>query len=216
MEHVLVRYTAGEEVFNTISHGIGAALSLAGTVILIVLTAMSGNGVAVTAVTIYGISLVVLYTMSALYHGITNHKAKEILRIFDHTSIFLLIAGSYTPFCLIALQGNTRGMIVVSAVWILALIGIVCNAVNLEKAEHPSMILYVVMGWAILAVIKDVIHVLPVAGFWLLFLGGVSYTGGIAFFTSKKKYMHGIWHLFVLLGSLLHFICVAVYVVPLA
>lgn len=216
MEHVLVRYTTGEEVFNTISHGIGAALSLAGTVILIILAAMSGNGTAVGSVIIYGVSLVILYTMSALYHGITNYKAKEILRIFDHTSIFLLIAGSYTPFCLIALQGNTRALAVVSVVWILGIIGIIFNAIDLKKAERPSLFLYVGMGWAILAVIKDVVNVLPAAGFWLLFLGGVAYTGGIAFFASKKKYMHGIWHLFVLLGSLLHFICVAVYVMPLA
>lgn len=216
MEHVLTRYTTGEEVFNTISHGIGAALSLAGTVILIVLAAMSGNGVALGSVTVYGSSLVILYTMSALYHGVTNYKAKEILRIFDHTSIFLLIAGSYTPFCLIALQGNTRALIVVSVVWVLAVLGIICNAIDLEKAERPSLILYVAMGWAILAVIKDVIQVIPGPGFWLLFLGGVSYTGGIFFFASKKKYMHGIWHLFVLAGSLLHFICVAVYVMPMA
>lgn len=216
MENTLRRYTVGEEIFNSISHGIGAALGVAGTIVLIVLSAINGSNVAMVSSLIYGISLIILYSMSTLYHAITNVKAKEVMRVFDHTSIFLLIAGSYTPFCLIALNGNTRAMVVISAVWICAIIGIIFNSINLEKAEKPSMVLYVAMGWAILAVFKDIIHVLPTPAFWLLFLGGVSYTGGLIFFGSKKRYMHSIWHLFVLLGSVLHFICVAVYVMPMA
>ncbi len=216
MDTTLRRYTVGEEIFNSISHGIGAVLGIAGTIVLIVFAAMNKSHIAMASSIIYGVSLIILYSMSTLYHAISNVKVKEIMRVFDHTSIFLLIAGSYTPFCLIALNGNAKAMVVILSVWICAIIGIICNSVNLEKAEKPSMVLYVAMGWAILAVIKDIVHVLPIAGFWLLFLGGVSYTGGLIFFGSKKRYMHSIWHLFVLLGSVLHFICIAVYVMPMA
>ena len=182
----LKRYTTGEEIFNTISHGVGSVLAVGGTT---------------------------LYTMSAVYHGVPHPKAKEILRIFDHASIFFLIAGSYTPFCLIALRGNPRGVIVAGAVWACAAVGILLNVIDLKKTERLGTVLYVIMGWAILFAFKDIIRALP----QLLLIGGVSYTGGLVFYAMKnRRYMHSVWHLFVLAGSILHYICIAVYVIPMA
>ncbi len=215
-EQVLKRYTLGEEIFNSTSHGIGAVLSACGLTLMLVVSALHGSSLALGVSLVYGISLLVLYTMSTLYHAITNPRAKEILRVFDHTSIFILIAGSYTPFCLVALQGNPKGTLVAAAVWICAVLGVVLNAVSLEKTEKLSMVLYVAMGWSVLAVFGDIVRALPQPAFWLLLLGGISYTGGIVFYASKRKYMHSIWHLFVLMGSILHFLCVTVYVIPMS
>lgn len=216
MEHTMKRYTVGEEIFNSVTHGLGALLGVVGTVILIVLSAINGSSLAIGTSIVYGASLIVLYTMSTLYHAIASERAKAVLRVFDHTSIFLLIAGSYTPFCLIALQGNPRGIFVAAVVWICAVLGIVLNAVSLKKTEKFSMVLYVLMGWSVILVIKDVIAVLPTPAFWLLLLGGIAYTGGIVFYAMKKKYMHSIWHLFVLAGSVLQYLCIAIYVLPMA
>lgn len=213
----LKRYTTGEEIFNTISHGVGSVLAVGGTTVLTVLSAVHHSGLALSVSLIYGISLIVLYTMSAVYHGVPHPKAKEILRIFDHASIFFLIAGSYTPFCLIALRGNPRGVIVAGAVWACAAVGILLNAIDLKKTERLGTVLYVIMGWAILFAFKDIIRALPQPAFWLLLIGGVSYTGGLVFYAMKnRRYMHSVWHLFVLAGSILHYICIAVYVIPMA
>lgn len=216
-DRTLKRYTIGEEIFNGVSHGVGAVLAIAGTAVLIVLSAIGGSGVALAASIIYGISLIVLYTMSTVYHAVQHERAKEILRIFDHTSIYLLIAGSYTPFCLIALQGNAKGLAVVVAVWLCAFVGMGMNAVDLKKTEKLGTVLYVIMGWSIVAVFGDIVAALPAPAFWLLLAGGLSYTGGLVFYGLKKiRYMHSIWHLFVLAGSVLHYICIAVYVLPMA
>ena len=215
MEQTLKRYTAGEEIFNSVTHGLGALFGIAGTVVLITLSAVNGSGLALGTSIVYGISLIMLYTMSTLYHAIASERAKEVLRIFDHTSIFFLIAGSYTPFCLVALEGNPRGIFVAAVVWICAALGIVLNAVSLKKTEKFSLVLYVLMGWSVMMVIRDIIAVLPVPAFWLLLSGGLAYTGGLVFYAIKKKYMHSIWHLFVLAGSVLHFLCIAIYVLPM-
>ena len=216
MEQTLKRYTAGEEIFNSVTHGLGALLGVAGTVVLITLSAISGSRLALGTSIIYGLSLTMLYTMSTLYHAIASPKAKAVLRIFDHTSIFFLIAGSYTPFCLVALEGNPKGLFVAAIVWTCAIAGIVLNAISREKTEKLGTVLYVLMGWSVLMVIKDIIAVLPVPAFWLLLSGGLAYTGGLVFYAIKKKYMHSIWHLFVLAGSVLHFLCIAIYVLPMA
>lgn len=216
-DRTLKRYTTGEEIFNSVTHGVGSLLAIAGMVILIIMSAVHGSGLALASSIVYGTSLIILYTMSTVYHAVTAPKAKEILRIFDHTSIFLLIAGSYTPFCLIALEGNGKGLAVVIAVWACAILGIVLNAVDLKKTEKLGYVLYVVMGWSILAVFKDILQVLPTPAFWLLLLGGISYTGGLVFFALKNiRYMHSVWHLFVLAGSVLHYLCIVIYVLPMA
>lgn len=217
VDRTLKRYTLGEEIFNSVSHGAGAALSVGGTVLLIVMSAAHGSGLALGCSIVYGVSLIVLYTMSTLYHAITQPKVKEILRIFDHTSIFFLIAGSYTPFCLIALRGNERGLAVVIAVWTCAVLGIVLNAIDLKKTEKLGTVLYVIMGWSIVVAFRDIVQAIPEPAFYLLLSGGISYTAGLIFYAMKNiKYMHGVWHLFVLAGSVLHYLCIAIYILPMA
>lgn len=217
METTLKRYTKGEEVFNSVTHGVGALLAVIGTVVMVMLSVWNGTALGLATSLIYGLSLIVLYTMSTVYHAIPYPKVKSVLRIFDHTSIFLLIAGTYTPYCLIALQGNRAGLWVAAAVWACAVIGIILNAIDLKKTEKLGIVLYVIMGWAVIVVVKDVVAALPAPGFWLLLLGGISYTGGIIFYAmKKKKFMHSIWHLFVLLGSVLHYLSITLYVLPMS
>lgn len=217
METSLKRYSKGEEIFNSITHGIGALLAVIGTVIMVMLSVLNSTALGLSAGLIYGISLIVLYTMSTVYHAIPFPKVKAVLRIFDHTSIYLLIAGTYTPYCLIALQENKAGLLVAAAVWACAIVGIILNAIDLKKTEKLGILLYVIMGWAVIVVVKDVIEAIPAPGFWLLLLGGISYTGGIIFYAmKKKKFMHSIWHLFVLLGSILHYLSIVIYVLPMS
>lgn len=212
MSKPLKRYTVGEEVFNSVSHGVGALLAVVGASVIVTLAACFGDVLAVMSSIIYGISLVILYTMSTLYHAFPFDKVKKVFRVFDHASIFILIAGTYTPCCLIGLYGNVKGIWVTAVVWTCAVAGIVMNAISLEKTEKLSLVLYVIMGWAIVFVIKDVVRALWGPGFWLLLAGGLAYTGGIVFYKMKFKYMHSIWHLFVLAGSVLHFLCILLYV----
>lgn len=214
-EPVSPRYTLGEEIFNSVSHGVGALLAVVGASVIVTLAACFSDWLCVTACVVYGLSLVILYTMSTLYHAFPFEKVKKIFRIFDHASIFILIAGTYTPFCLLALRGNPRGLVVAGVVWLCAVVGIIMNAISLEKTKKISLVLYVVMGWAIVFVLRDITAALSGAGFWLLLAGGISYTGGIVFYAAKKtRFMHSVWHLFVLLGSVLHYLCVVLYVLP--
>ena len=215
MSKPLKRYTVGEEVFNSVSHGVGALLAVVGASVIVTLAACFGDVLAVMSSIIYGISLVILYTMSTLYHAFPFDKVKKVFRVFDHASIFILIAGTYTPCCLIGLYGNVKGIWVTAVVWTCAVAGIVMNAISLEKTEKFSLILYVIMGWAIVFVIRDVVRALWGPGFWLLLSGGLAYTGGIVFYKMKFKYMHSIWHLFVLAGSVLHYLCIVMYVLPM-
>lgn len=214
---ILKRYTVKEEILNSVTHGIGAIFALGGTVAMAVLAVVNHSNMALVNALVYGISLILLYTMSTVYHAVTNPKAKSILRIFDHASIFLLIAGSYTPFCLIALNGNPHGKMVAFAVWACAIIGVILNAIDLKKTEKLGIILYVIMGWSVVAVLRDIVSALSGPAFWLLLAGGLCYTFGIIFYAMKKvRYMHGIWHVFVLAGSVLHFLCISIYILPMA
>jgi len=157
-----------------------------------------------------------MYTMSTLYHAFPFEKVKKLFRIFDHSSIPVLIAGSYTPFCIIALQGSGKGVAVITVVWRCALTAIALNVINLDRFEKFTLIIYVVMGWTALTVLKDIIASLPLPAFILLLAGGISYTVGLIFYKMNKiRYMHSVWHLFVTLGSVLHFLCVVIYVLPM-
>lgn len=199
------KYTLGEEIFNSVSHGAGAGLSIAGTVVLIVVSAIHSNAWGVVSSCIYGASLIILYTMSTLYHSFTNKKAKAFFRIMDHNTIFLLIAGTYTPYTLYFLHGTT-GWILFSIVWGAAIIGIIMNSINLEKSRIPSIFCYVAMGWVIIFAIKPLIEAMPTISLILLLAGGIFYTLGIIFYAIKKvKYFHSIWHLFTIAGSVLHY-----------
>lgn len=208
-------YTVGEEIFNSVSHGVGALLSIIGATVAVTLATCFGDGVGIASALVYGLSLVVLYTMSTLYHAFPFENVKKLFRIFDHSSIFLLIAGSYTPICAIALRENPKGKLILTVVWVCAIAGVALNAVSLEKFSKVSLILYVAMGWAVCFIFMDVVRAIPQNAFWLLLLGGIAYTGGIIFYKSKTKYMHSVWHLFVLAGSIFHYLCIVLYILPM-
>lgn len=202
------KYSLGEEIFNSVSHGIGAALSIAGTVILIVISALNTNAWGIVSSCIYGASLIILYTMSTLYHSFTNEKAKGFFRIMDHNTIFLLIAGTYTPITLYFL-GGAVGWILFGIVWGAAVFGIVMNSINLEKARIPSIFCYVAMGWVIIFAIKPLIASMPKISLVFLVFGGVLYTLGIIFYAIKRvKYFHSVWHLFTIAGSVFHYFAI--------
>lgn len=208
-------YTLGEEIFNSVTHGVGALLAIVGTTIMVVLAALYADWVAVVATAIFGGTLIIMYTMSTLYHAFTNEKVKKLFRIFDHCAIPLLIAGTYTPFMLIGLA-NTSGYLVFAGVWAMAIINIILNATNLEKFKWLSLASYVLMGWCIIVVLEPLVATIPAGALNLLIAGGVTYTLGIVFYLmTKLRYMHSIWHLFVLGGSVLHYLSVVLYILPM-
>ena len=215
---VLPTYTKGEEIFNMISHIVGGALGIVAMVLCIIFAAVRHNVYGVVSSVIYGITMIVLYTMSSIYHGLKpNSKAKKVFQILDHCSIFLLIAGSYTPFALCTLRqyDTATGWAIFGIIWGMAVLGIVLNAIDLKRYKIFSMICYLVMGWCIIVKINILPELLGKAGFLLLVLGGVIYTIGAILYGigKKKKYMHSIFHLCIFFASLLHFLCIVLYVV---
>lgn len=200
---VFRRKTIGEEIANAISHGSGVILAIIGTVIMIYESVANSRGL--SGAIIYGLSLTVLYTASCVYHAVTNVEAKRLLRVFDHCSIFLLIAGTYAPITLVLLVDGI-GIWLFSVISACAVLGIVCNIISLEKYKKLSMALYVIMGWFAVLAFKPLIAATSVSEFMLLVGGGLCYTVGIIFYAmDSKKYMHFVWHLFVLAGSILHY-----------
>ncbi len=217
METSSKRYTLGEQIFNAVSHGVGAVFGLIGSSVLVTLAICYAGGAAVAACLVYGISLVLLYTMSTVYHALPDGKAARVMRVFDHCSIFVLIAGSYTPFTLIALGGTTKGIALSIVLWVAAVFGIVVKCFGVDRFKKLSLVLYLAMGWAAVFALKDIVHALPLNGIILLAAGGLAYTVGVLFYIQKNhRYMHAVWHLFVLAGSVLHYFCVVLYVLPLA
>ena len=207
-EGVPKRYTRGEEIVNSITHGIGSALAIAGTVVLIVFAAVYSNAWGVVGAAVFGGSMIVLYTMSTLYHAITNRRAKKFFRIMDHNTIFFLIAGTYTPITLVPLRG-ALGWVLFGIVWGVAVLGIVLNSINLERFKKPSVFCYVMMGWVILIAVKPMIDSVYSLSLWFILIGGLCYTGGIFFYIYKKKrYFHSVWHLFTLAGSIFHYFAI--------
>ena len=200
--------STGEEIANAITHGIGALLAIAALVVLVVLAAMRGTVWHVVSFSIFGTTLVLLYFASTLYHSLTFTRARGLFHKFDHISIYLLIAGTYTPFCLTALRGWI-GWTVFGIVWTCAIIGAVIKAISIGSKVRLSTILYVMMGWVILIAIKPLYEAMSFSGFMFLIAGGISYTLGTIFFMRDQvKYNHSVWHLFVLGGSVLHFFSV--------
>lgn len=209
------KYTLGEEIFSSVSHGVGACLSIAGTVVLLVFSVIYGNALAVVSSSIYGASLIILYTMSTLYHSFTNERVKHFFQIMDHNTIFLLIAGTYTPITLYILGGVT-GWILFSVVWVASIIGITLNSINMEKAKIPSLICYIATGWVIIFAIKPLIAKVPFLSAFFLVLGGVIYTVGIVFYVIKKvKYFHPVWHIFTILGSAFHYFSILIAIIKM-
>ena len=207
-------YTLGEEITNAILHGIGALLSIAALVLCVVFSAIHENVYAVVSSCIYGSTLIILYTMSCLYHSFKVNNAKRVFRIIDHCSIFLLIAGTYTPYALVSLNG-ALGWTVFGIIWGCAILGITLNAIDLNRFKKLSMILYIAMGWAIIFAFKTLVSNVSMGGIYLLVAGGIVYTIGAIFYGigKKLKYMHSVFHFFVLSGSILHFFSILLYVI---
>ena len=207
-------YTLGEEIFSSVTHGIGTLLSVGGTVVLIVAAAMFGDALTVVSVTIFGASMIILYCMSTLYHAITHPKAKRFFRVMDHNTIFFLIAGTYTPITLTILRG-ALGWTLFGVVWGAAVVGIVLNSVDLEKFRKPSVVCYIAMGWVIVIAIRPLLEKMDALCLWLLVAGGVFYTVGVIFYAIKKvRYFHSVWHIFVLAGSLCHYLSILFAILP--
>lgn len=210
-EKILIpKYTLGEELTNSITHGLGTLLSVAFLILCII---KSNSTIAIISSTIYGVTSIVLYTISCVYHSLKPNNGKRVLRIIDHCSIFLLIAGTYTPYALVSLPKKV-GLIVFVVNWICAVIGIIFNAVDLNKYKKVSMILYLLMGWMVLFTIKDILKYVPIKGVYLMFSGGILYTIGSIFYLigKNKKYMHSIFHVFVLIASILFFFSIYLFV----
>jgi len=197
----------GEEIANSISHGIGAAFGIAGLVLLTIRAATAGGALATTCCAIFGASIVLLYVSSSLYHSLGHTRAHRVLRALDHGSIYLLIAGTYTPLTLIGLRGRL-GWTLLGIIWVCALVGVVVKAFAAGRWEVASTAMYLAMGWACIFAIVPMHRLLTHPVLVLLLAGGVCYSGGIPFYASRRKYMHFLWHLFVLAGTACHFAAV--------
>lgn len=203
----------GEEIANSITHGFGVLLSIAGLSVLVTLAALHGNAWHIVACSIYGATLVLLYLASTLYHAIQAPRAKRVFQIFDHSAIYLLIAGTYTPFVLITLRG-ALGWTLFGLQWGLAICGIVFKALTREGYEIASTVVYALMGWMGIVGMRSMYASLSWGGIGWILAGGLCYTVGILFFALNRRYCHAVWHIFVLAGSVCHFVAVLRYIVP--
>ncbi len=211
-------YSVGEEIANCTSHGIGVLFSCAAIALLAYRAALFGNPWAVVSCVVYGITLFMLYSASTLYHAIPFPRAKRILKMGDHMAIYFLIAGTYTPFALVTLRHaqSMTGWIVFYVEWGCALGGCIFKIFSTGTLKALSTLFYVVMGWVAIFTIRTLWQSLPLPGFWLLAAGGLTYTAGAVFYLADKRfpYFHAVWHLFVLAGSILHFLSILIYVIP--
>ena len=216
-DRVLPEYTKGEEIFNMASHIVGVVLGIVALVLCVTFAAFNNNVYGIISGAIYGITMIMLYAMSSIYHGLSPKLlSKKVFQILDHCSIFLLIAGSYTPFLLVSIReyDMVAAWVIFGIIWAFAILGIVLNAVDIKKFKKFSMICYLVMGWCIVFKASLLPIALEKAGFVLLLLGGIVYTiGAVLYGLGKKhKYIHSVFHLFILLGSILHFLCILIFV----
>lgn len=216
-DRILPEYTKGEEIFNMVSHIVGAAFGVTALVLCIIFAAIHRNAYAIVSAAIYGVTIIVLYTMSSIYHGMSaKGTAKKVFQILDHCSIFLLIAGSYTPFCLVMFReyNAVLGWTIFGIIWAMAILGIVLNSIDIKKYKTFSMICYLGMGWCIIFTANLLPKLLGIPGLVLLVAGGIAYSIGAIFygFGKKKKYIHSVFHLFILLGSVLQFFCILLFV----
>lgn len=217
-DRVLPIYTKGEEIFNMVSHIVGGALGIAALALCVIFSALHHNVYGVVSTSIYGVSLILLYTMSSIYHGLNpNCTAKKVFQIIDHCSIFILIAGSYTPFALCTLReyDTATGWTLFGIVWGLSILGIVLNSIDLKRYKVFSMICYILLGWCIIFKINVIIELLTMKGFILLLAGGLVYTIGAIFYGlgKKHKWMHSVFHIACIIASALQFFCIFFYVI---
>lgn len=207
-------YTLGEEIANSITHGIGTGLSVAGLTLLVTLAGLQGEVWKIVSFSVYGTTLVLLHLSSTLYHAFQHPKVKQVFRVIDHGSIYLLIAGTYTPFLLISLWGPW-GWSLLGVVWGLTLLGILLKALYVGRFGKLSVITYLAMGWLAVIAFRQLVASVPRGGLALLAAGGVVYTAGILFYGWKRlPYNHAIWHLFVLGGSMCHYFAILLYLLP--
>ena len=216
-DRILPKYSKGEEIFNMTSHIVGGALGIVALILCVVFAAIHHNGYGVVSGAIYGVTMILLYTMSSIYHGLKPQRfSKKVFQVLDHCSIFLLIAGSYTPFCLCTFReyNTALGWTIFGIIWAIAILGIVLNSIDIKKYKVFSMICYLGMGWCIIFTANLFPKLLGVGGTVFLVAGGIIYSlGAILYGLGKKhKWMHSIFHLFILLGSLLQFFCILLYV----
>jgi hemolysin III len=206
-------WSFGEELAHSVTHGIGFVAGVAGLVVLVILAVGKGDPWRIVACSIYASTLVLLYAASTLYHALSSTRARHVFQVLDHSAIFLLIAGTYTPFALVSLRGPW-GWTILGIVWVLAIVGIVAKAVFGTRWHTLSTVLYICMGWTVVIAAKPIVtHLAPGCLAWLL-AGGLAYTGGVVFYAwTRLRYSHAIWHAFVLAGSVCHYVAVAAYVV---
>lgn len=207
--------TIGEEIANSVTHGVAAAMSVAALVVLVVFSALRGSAWHIVSSAVFGVTLILLYLASTLYHALPIGKAKQVFRILDHASIYLLIAGTYTPFTLVTMHG-AWGWSLFGVVWALAAAGVVFQSLLIGRMPALSTTVYILMGWVVVLAGRPLLQALPWGGLLWLLAGGLSYTAGVYFFTSKSKFAHMVWHLFVVAGSVCHFFAVFFYVIPRA
>ncbi len=214
-DRILPGYTTGEEIANMVTHILGGAFGIAATALCVVFAAKHRNVWGVVSGAIYGASMIILYTMSSIYHGLSPQlKGKKVMQVLDHCSVFLLIAGTYTPISLAAVRSvyPALGWVMFGVIWALAALGITLNAIDLKSFRKFSMITYLAMGWMAVLTLPQVIRAITLRGFMLLLLGGIAYTiGAVLYMLGKKKnirYIHSVFHVFVLIGSLLQFFCI--------
>jgi hemolysin III len=212
--HELPEYTLGEEIANSMTHGVGALLSLLGAGLLLYRASSLGTALHVASFAIYGACLFLLHLASTLYHALRLPKAKRVFRVFDHCSIYLLIAGTYTPFLLLSMWGRW-GLTLLVAIWTLAIAGIVFKSLFIGRLRRASVVLYILMGWLIVIAAREAWARVPHAAIAYVAAGGLAYTMGVVFYAWKSlPYNHAVWHLFVLGGSVCHYVAILLYLLP--
>ena len=215
-DRLLPNYSKGEELFNFISHLVGAVFGVIALVLCIVKAYVNGNAAAVVTSIVYGLSVILLYTMSAIYHGLSDGMAKRVMQVMDHCTIFVLIAGTYTPIavCTLAKVNPWIGWGIFGFEWALALVGIIFNAIDIKYFSKLSMFIMLLMGWAIVPFYKTLLQAVGTGGFWFILSGGIVYSIGAALYAigNKKTVMHCIFHVFVVVASILQFIAIFFYV----
>ena len=216
MSRGLPEYSLGEEIANAITHGVATGLSLTGLAALIMLGVLrGGNAGQIASLVVYGTTLVLTYLASTLYHSLTHPRAKAVFRVLDHASIYLLIAGTYTPFLVIRLW-NPWGWSLLGIVWAMAVAGVLFKSLFLGRLRKASVVTYIAMGWLIVVAARQVVTHVPLGALVLLFAGGVIYTLGIVFYAWKKlPFNHAIWHLMVLAAGMCHYFAIFLYLLPM-
>ncbi len=215
---ILPDYTKGEEIFNMVSHIVGGGFGVIITALCIVKSFLNHDAYQIVGSFIYGFSMIILYTMSSIYHGLVPVTAKKVFQIIDHCAIFVLIAGTYTPIALSAIReySTALGWSLFGFVWAMAALGVTLNAIDLKKYTLFSNICYIALGWCVVFIINQTIKAVSMAGFWWLLAGGIAYTIGAVFYGVagkwKIRYIHSVFHIFVVLGSLLQFVAIILYV----